>query len=82
MSNWPSVLFWKTGGPGRPSFYIPKELLTELLDLHFSWTIAKMFGVSRWTIMRRVEEYGSTHLQQFSEISDEMIDNIIKDYIS
>ena len=41
-----------------------------------------MFGVSRWTVMRRVQEYGISDLQEFSNISDERIDDIIKDFIS
>lgn len=78
-----SVSVKKTGAPGRPSFFIPKELLVELRGLNFSWTsISKMFGVSRWTILRRVEEYGFTNLQKYSDITDEQIENILKDYIS
>jgi len=72
-----------TGRPGRPGYYIPKEVLVELRGLNFSWCkILKCFGVSRWTVMRRVEEYGLTTLQKFSIISDERIDDIIKGYIS
>ena len=41
-----------------------------------------MFGVSRWNVMRRVQEYGISDLQEFSNISDERIDDVIKDYIS
>ena len=73
----------ESDGPGRPKFHISKELLVELRGLNFSWaTISKMFGVSRWTIMRRVAEYDLGHLQKFSDISDERIEDIIKDYIS
>ena len=58
-------------------------MLVELRGLNFSWNkIAQMFGVSRWTIIRRVEDYGLIHLQQFSAISDERIDDIIQDYMS
>ena len=32
--------------------------------------------------MRRVQEYGISDLQEFSNISDERIDDVIKDYIS
>ena len=72
-----------TGRPGRPGYYIPKEVLLELRGLNFSWCkISKMFGISRWNVMRRVEEYGLTTLQKFSIISDERIDDIIKGYIS
>lgn len=70
-----------TGYPGRPSIIIPKELLEELRGLEFAWAkIATMFGVSRWTIMRRVDEYQLNGLQIFTGISDDEIDNIVKDY--
>ena len=72
-----------TGAPGRPSIIIPKELLEELRGLGFAWAkIATMFGVSRWTIMRRVDEYQLTGLQIFTDISDDKIDKIVKDYNS
>ena len=72
-----------TKGAGRPAYSIPKDVLVELRGLNFSWNkIAQMFGVSRWTIMRCVEDYGLIHLQQFSAISDERIDDIIQDYMS
>ena len=38
--------------------------------------------MSRWTVTRRVQEYGLSDLQEFSNISDERNDDIIKDYIS
>ena len=45
--------------PGRPSYNIPKEVLVELPGINFSWCkISHMFGVSRWTVMRRVQGYG------------------------
>ena len=73
----------QTGHPGRPGYYIPKEVLVELCGLNFSWCkISQMFRVPRWTITRRVQEYGLSDLQRFSNISDEGIDDIIKDYIS
>ena len=72
-----------TKRPGRPAYHIPKEVLVELRGLNFSWCkISDMFGVSRWTVKRRVQEYGLSDLQEFSNISDERIDDIIKDYIS
>ena len=72
-----------TGLPGRPSVIVPKELLEELRGMGFAWTkIATMFGVSRWTIMRRVDDYQLTGLQIFSDISDAEIDNIVKDHNS
>ena len=48
----------KAGNPGRPKFLIPAETLEDLRGLGFSWEkISRMFGVSRWTIYRRVQSY-------------------------
>ena len=46
---------------GRPKFDIKKETLIELRSLGFSWEdISRMLLVSRWTIHRRVLEFGLT----------------------
>ena len=72
-----------TKSSGRPTYHIPKEVLVELRGFNFSWSkILDMFGVSRWTVMRRVQEYGLSDLQEFSNISDDKIDNVIKNFIS
>ena len=72
-----------TGQPGRPSYFIAKETLEELRGLNFSWNkIAEIFGVSRFTISRRVTEYGLSELQKFSSITDEEVDEIVRDYMS
>ena len=41
-----------------------------------------MFKLSRWTIMRRVRDYGVQNLAKFSDISDQQVDEIITNYIS
>ena len=53
----------KNGGLGRPSVNILPEVLEELRGLGFTWQkIASIFGVSRWTIMRRVRLFELEHL--------------------
>ena len=43
---------------GRSAYHIPKEVLVELRGFNFSWCkISDTFGVSRSTVMRRVQEY-------------------------
>ncbi|KAJ7318916.1 hypothetical protein OS493_036907 [Desmophyllum pertusum] len=65
-----------TGQVGRPKFDIKEETLVELRSLGFSWEdIARMLLVSRWTIHRRVSEFGLNHLSRFSDITDEQLDN-------
>ena len=62
----------KNGGPGRPSVNIPPEVLEELRVLCFEWQkIASIFGVSRWTIVRRVRLFELEHLSLFSSITKE-----------
>lgn len=70
------------GKVGRPSFEIPAEILEELRGLGFTWTkIADMLGVSRWTVSRRLAAYGLQDLNCFSNLSDEQLDKLVKDYI-
>ena len=73
----------RTGTPGRPPFYITAEALEDLRGIGFSWEkIASLFGVSRWTIYRRVQRYGLSGLNQFSLLSDTQLDEIVTDYLS
>ena len=73
----------KTRGPGRPAINIPREILENLRGCGFSWCkVAKMFKVSRWTIMRRVQSYGLERLSVFSSLTDEQLDNVVRNYMS
>ncbi|CAB4015173.1 RNA-directed DNA polymerase from transposon X-element [Paramuricea clavata] len=72
----------RTGAPGRPPFYIPAETLEDLRGIGFLWKkIAQFFGVSRWTVYRRVQTYGLQNMQQFSLLSDAEIDDIVAEYL-
>ena len=69
--------------PGRPPYKIPAEVLEDLRGLKFSWAkIAMMLGVSRWTVLRRVREYGLQDMTGFSTISDDELDRIIQQYVA
>ena len=69
-------------GVGRLKFEIAQELLENLRVLGCTWMqIARMLQVSRWTIRRRVVEYG-LHRGRGSDISDYQLDTIIRGYIS
>lgn len=71
------------GQPGRPSFNISAEMLEDLRGYGFSWTkIARMLGVSRWTIHRRVRDMGLTNLVEFTLISDDELDALVSSYIN
>ena len=72
----------KSGEPGKPAFDIPAELLEDLLGLGFTYTrIAEMLGVSRWTITRRVKDYGLDDFRSFSNLADDELDEVVRDYI-
>ena len=50
-------------------------MLEELRELGFSWIkIAEMLGLSRWTIHRRVKEYGLQNMTGFHHLPDEELD--------
>ena len=61
-------------GVGRPKFEIAQELLENLRVLGCTWMqIVRMLQVSRWTIRRRVVEYGLPY-GRWSDISDYQLD--------
>ena len=63
------------GNIAKRKFDIEEETVVELRSLGFSWEdISRMLLVSRWTIHRRVSEFGLTHLTRFSDIIDEQLD--------
>ena len=69
--------------PGIQHFHIPAEMLEELRELEFSWIkIGEILGVSRWTIHRRVEEYGFQNITGFHHLPDEELDEIVRSFTS
>ena len=72
----------RTGNPGRPQLYLPAETLEDLLGLGFSVAkISRMFGVSRWTIYRRIQSYGLQNTVLFSLLSDAELDELVLEYM-
>lgn len=68
------------GTPGRPSFYIPREQLVYLLENRFSCPqIAEILGVSLRTVRRRMTEYGLTSRMFYTNISDQQLDEIVRE---
>ena len=68
---------------GRPKYKIPEGVLKELRGLGFTWShIARMFGVSRWTVYRRIGEYDMQQMQKFTDMSNDEVDAIVTDYMS
>ena len=72
----------RSGRPGRPRFEISEDVLLELRSYGCTWKqVADMLLVSRWTIRRRVVEYGLQETTGFSALSDEQIDSYVKQFI-
>lgn len=74
-------LFEYTAQRGRPKIYIPRTSLIHLRESGFSWSkVAELFLVSRWTIIRRVQEYDLGNLRRFSDISDEELNRLVASF--
>ena len=73
----------QTGQPGRPPLNIPAEMIEDLRGYVFSWQkISEILGVSRWTLHRRVREIIMPNLREFSLISNDELDTLVKEYIN
>ena len=72
----------RNGDIGRPRLDIPEEVLLDLRSLGLCWTeIARMLLVSRWTLRRRVVEHGLQEVTGFSPLSDEELDNTVRQFM-
>jgi hypothetical protein len=69
------------GNLGRPSLWLPSETLSYCESLRLPWSeVARSFGISTRTLLRRRHEYGMAVGQsRFDEISDADLDRIIVD---
>ena len=71
-----------TGNAGRPRYSIQKDVLLHLRSSGFTWKkIADMLLISRWTLRRRVLEYGLEEITGFSDISNEQLDYIVQQFM-
>ena len=74
------TMYISNGGPGRPRIVINMEMVELLRSTNFTWDeIAKLVGVSRSTLWRRLSEHDGTP-HYFSDISDDILDSIISQY--
>ena len=64
---------------GRPKLGIRKEQLVYLINLNFSVVdIARLFGISKRTMHRRMSEYGLSIASTYSDIEDDDLDEIVR----
>lgn len=75
----PSLLY--SGKSGRPKYSISEDVLLYFRHLGYCWKeIAKMLCISRWTVHRRIVELGIEEVSGYSDISDDELTNIIKNF--
>lgn len=68
--------------PGRPKYDIREDTLIDSRSLGFKWNeIAHMLLVSRWTIRRRVAQFGLENISGFSKITDSELDNKVRQFM-
>ena len=78
--NSPEV--FRSGSVGRLRYLMSEEVLLHLRSSGFTWTkIAQMLHVSRWTLRRRIVEYGLEEMTGFSMISDAQLDNVVERFM-
>ncbi|XP_034023532.1 uncharacterized protein LOC117507858 [Thalassophryne amazonica] len=66
------------GEPGRPSLIISKEHLQDLVEMDLSvGCISKLLGVSVRTVHRRMQKWGISIRQCYSNMSDDELDKLI-----
>ena len=71
------------GDQGRPRYLIPREQLEFSLEWCFSVVdIASLLGVSIRTIERRLSEFGLRIRSTYSDISDQALDNILRNILT
>ena len=83
MSSGPDTLIQRpvsrSGGPGRPSIIISKAQIEILIELGYNYTtIARMFGISPRTLLRRRSDYALPIGCSFTEISDGDLDSSVR----
>ena len=74
---------FQCGTVDRPRLNISEDVLLNLRSFGFTWEkISEMLLVSRWTLRRRVVEFGLDHTTGFSEISNEQLDTIVTQFLT
>ena len=72
----------QNGSRGQPAYIISKVQLETLIELGFNYsTIARMFGVSERTLLRRRIEYDLPVGAIFTELSDNDLDIAVRDIL-
>ena len=74
---------FQCGAVGRPRLQIGEDVLLNLRSFGFTTEkITEMLLASRWTLRRRVVEFGLDHTTEFSKISNEQLDTIVTQFLT
>ncbi|XP_077407559.1 uncharacterized protein LOC144038728 [Vanacampus margaritifer] len=64
--------------PGCPKMLICREYVSELLSIGLSATyIARLLGVSRWTLQRNMNSWGISVRALYSQLTNDELDNLV-----
>lgn len=67
------------GGRGQPKFVVSKEHLQHLIDMQLSIPcIAKLLGVCKRTVFRRMREEGLSVKGSYSNLTNEELDSLVR----
>ena len=67
---------------GRPSIPIKESELRHLLEMYFTQVeIGKLLGCSAHTIRRRILEFELQYITDYSQISDEDLDDLVTVFV-
>lgn len=67
---------------GRPKIQIAEHELLNLLELRFTQVeIARLYGCSTRTVRRRISSFNLQEMVEFSEISDQDIDELVAQFV-
>ena len=74
---------YRSGNRGRPSVIISEAQISGLIEMGFSYaTMARMFGISVRTLLRRRNEFGLQIGRNYSKnISDSELDDLIRSLV-
>ena len=68
---------------GRPKIQITEHELLNLLELRFTQVeIASLYGCSARTVRRRILSYNLQEMIEFSELSDEDLDELVAQFVN
>ena len=71
-----------TGNRGRPSYNIPYEQVTFLVERRFSTKqMASILGVSERTVQRRLQHFGMSIRGTYATLTDQELDSTIQEIL-